>query len=127
MAEISLTGRSRGAMKQRSPKATKGERRVRALLEQTASASGEAFFPALVRGLAQALGTRFAVVAMVRGEDELECLAFWDGKRVTRGALYRRSETPCGVTATEGYCAVVDGVPTKYPNAAMLIELGVRG
>ena len=114
-------------MKHRTPRRSKGEQRARALLEQTASASGEAFFPALVRGLAQALGTRFAVVGMVRGEDELECLAFWDGKRVTRGARYRLSDTPCGVAAAEGYCAVTDGVPAKYPNAAMLIELGVRG
>jgi len=114
-------------MKQRTPRRSKGEQRARALLEQTASASGESFFPALVRGLAQALGTRFAVVAMVRGEDELECLAFWDGKRVTRGARYRLSETPCGVAAAEGYCELNDGVPAKYPNAAMLIELGVRG
>jgi PAS domain S-box-containing protein len=114
-------------MKQRTPRQSKGEQRARALLEQTASASGEAFFPALVRGLAQALGTRFACVAMLRSEDEVECLAFWDGKRVTRGARYRLSETPCAVAAEEGYCALSDGVPTKFPNAPMLAELGVRG
>ncbi|MFI5315857.1 MAG: ATP-binding protein [Myxococcota bacterium] len=114
-------------MKQRSPKATKREQRVRALLEQTASASGEAFFPALVKGLAQALGTRYASVGMLRGEDELECLAVWDGAHVTRGARYRLSETPCGTAAEEGYCAVGDGAADRFPKGSLLAELGVRG
>ncbi|HTO55346.1 MAG TPA: ATP-binding protein [Myxococcota bacterium] len=114
-------------MKQRSPKGPKGEQRARALLEQTASASGEAFFPALVRGLAQALGTRFASVDMLRGEDDAECLALWDGKRVIRGARYRLSDSPCAVTASEGFCTVADGVGKKYPHAALLAQLGVRG
>ena len=114
-------------MKQRSSRGNKREQRVRALLEQTASASGEAFFSALVRGLAQALGTRFACLAMVRGEDEMECLAFWDGTRVTRGARYRLSETPCAAAAESGYCAVADGVATRFPEGSMLADLGVRG
>src|SRR5215813_6448036 len=127
MAEISLTGRSRGAMKQRSPKATKGERRVRALLEQTASASGEAFFPALVRGLAQALGTRYACVAVLKGDDELECLALWDGTRLTRGARYRRSDSPCGEALADGYCIVGEAAQERFPDAAILRDLGIEG
>ncbi|HKC51090.1 MAG TPA: ATP-binding protein [Myxococcota bacterium] len=114
-------------MKQRTPKATKAEQRARALLEQTASASGESFFSALVRGLARALGTRFASLGMVRGDDEIECLALWDGEQVVRGARYRMSDTPCSVVAEEGYCAVGDEVAGRYPNGSLLAELGVRG
>jgi Amt family ammonium transporter len=114
-------------MKQRTPKATKAEQRARALLEQTASASGESFFSALVRGLARALGTRFACVGMMRGDDEIECLALWDGSHVVRGARYRLSETPCSAVAVEGYCAVGDGVAAQFPKGNMLGELGVRG
>src|SRR5258706_8255247 len=115
------------SMKQRTPKATKAEQRARALLEQTASASGESFFSALVRGLARALGTRFASLGMVRGDDEIECLALWDGEQVVRGARYRMSDTPCSVVAEEGYCAVGDEVAGRYPNGSLLAELGVRG
>jgi Amt family ammonium transporter len=114
-------------MKQRSSRGNKREQRVRALLEQTASASGEAFFPALVRGLAQALGTRFACLAMMRGEDELECLAFWDGSRVTRGARYRLSETPCAAAIQDGYCVVGDDVASRFPKGSILAEMGARG
>jgi ammonium transporter, Amt family len=113
-------------LKQRTPKGNKGEQRARALLEQTASASGEAFFPALVRGLAQALGTRFACVAKLHGDDEMECLALWDGKQVTRGARYNLSEAPCAAAVAEGFCAIGDGVAKEFPNGAIQNELGVR-
>ena len=88
-------------MKHRSSK-TKGEQRIRALLEQTASARGEAFFPALVSGLAQALGTRYSCLAVLRGEEELECLALWDGTKVRRGARYRCPHSPCGEAVGDG-------------------------
>ena len=114
-------------MKQRTPKTTKAEQRARALLEETASASGESFFSALVRGLAQALGTRFACVGMVRGDEEIECLALWDGKRVLRGARYKLADTPCSLVAAGGYCVVGDAVGSRFPKGSMLAELGVRG
>src|SRR5262245_28912167 len=114
------------AMKHRTPKATKAEQRARALLEQTASASGESFFSALVKGLAQALGTRFACVGMMHGDDEIECLALWDGKQVKRGARYRLSDTPCSLVASDGYCAVTDGVASRFPKQSLLSQLGVR-
>ncbi len=113
-------------MKQRTPK-TKGERRVRALLEQTASASGEAFFPALVRGLAQALGTRYSCLAVLRSEEELECLALWDGTRIRRGARYPRPHSPCGETLADGYLVVGEEAQVRFPEAGMLRELGIEG
>ncbi len=114
-------------MKQRTPKVTKAEQRARALLEQTASASGESFFSALVKGLAQALGTRFACVGRMLGEDEIECLALWDGKQVQKGARFRLSDTPCSLVASDGYCAVTDGVAPRFPKQSLLSQLGVRG
>src|SRR5262245_50788020 len=114
-------------MKQRSPKATKGERRVRALLEQTASASGEAFFSALVRCLAQALGTKYACVSVIRGEDELEALALWDGSRVSRGARYSLGDSPCGTALEDGYCIVGENAQSRFPLAGLLRELEIEG
>jgi Amt family ammonium transporter len=114
-------------MKHRTPKATKAEQRARALLEQTASASGESFFSAMARGLARALGTRFACVGMIHGDDAIECLALWDGKHVIRGARFRLSETPCSLAAEDGYCVVGDDVALRFPQNSMLAELGVRG
>jgi ammonium transporter, Amt family len=109
------------------PKATKGEERVRALLEQTASASGEAFFPALVRSLARALGTRYAAVAAVSENDELEYLALFDGERVTRGLRERLSDTPAARAIEAGYAIFPDRVAQEFPEHGVLRELAIRG
>ena len=84
-------------MKQRTPKATKAEQRARALLEQTASASGESFFSCVgARARAARSARASRAWPMMRGEDELECLALWDGEQVMRGARYPRCrDTPC--------------------------------
>jgi len=114
-------------MKHRSAKTTKGEERVRALLEQTASASGEAFFPALARGLARALATRFAAVCAVNEGDELEYLALFDGERVTRDVRARMTDSPAERAVETGWYSLSDGAVDEFPRHAILRELGVRG
>ena len=114
-------------MKQRGSKTTKGEERVRALLEQTASASGQAFFPALVRSLARALGTRYAAVGAIHENDEIEYLAFFDGERVTRDMQERLSDSPAARAVESGYAMIADGVAEEFPSHARLGELGIRG
>jgi signal transduction histidine kinase/CheY-like chemotaxis protein len=113
-------------MNERAGIGSKAEQRIRALLEDTASARGEAFFPALVKGLARVLGTRFASLSVVRGEDELETLAFWDGESVSRGTRYRMSGTPCADAVGGEFCVFRDRVQEAFPEDGMLAELGIR-
>ena len=81
-------------MTERGARSSKSEQRIRALLESTAAVRGEAFFAALVQGLAKALGTKYASVCVLRDDDELEALALWDGKTVTRGMRQPLEGTP---------------------------------
>jgi PAS domain S-box-containing protein len=79
-----------------SPDHAGGEAVLRAIVEGTASHTGEEFFAALVRHLCDALGTSGAwVTEYLAGSRRLRALAFWlDGKRVT-DYEYPLAGTPC--------------------------------
>ncbi len=59
------------------------ERKLRAVLRGTAATTGDAFFEALTRHLAQALGVRFAFVAECTDgtRTHVRTLAFWGHDR----------------------------------------------
>jgi PAS domain S-box-containing protein len=114
-------------MTERGARSSKAEQRIRALLEGTASARGDAFFAALVRGLAQTLGTKWASVCLLHDDDELETLALWDGKSVTRGLRQPMAGTPCAEAIGGEVCVFRDEVASHFPNASVIAELGVRG
>jgi PAS domain S-box-containing protein len=115
------------AIKHRGPKGTKGEQRVRLLLEQTASARGDELLGALARGLAQALGTRFGGIGALRGDNELECLAFWDGSQLARGMRFPLEGTPEALLMREEYCVYRDGAADAFPENQLFRQCGVRG
>ncbi len=114
-------------MKERAAKDSSTEQRIRALLENTALARGEAFFPALVKGLAQALGTRYARFAVLDASDQLETIALWDGQSVTSGRRYPLAGTVCADAIGAEFCAFRDRVEETFPDDVLLRELGVRG
>ena len=105
---------------------SRAEQRIRALLENTALARGEAFFPALVKGLAQALGTRYARFAVFHADDQLETVAFWDGQSVTRGRRDPLAGSACADAIGAEFCAFRDRVQETFPDDAILRELGVH-
>ncbi len=106
---------------------SKAEQRIRAFLDDTALTRGEAFFPALVKGLAHALGTRFACFSVLHGDDELETVAFWDGESVTSGRRLPLSGSPCADAIGAEFCVFRDHVQEAFPDYAILRELGIRG
>jgi len=105
----------------------RAEQRIRALLEDTAQARGDAFFPALVKGLAQALGTRFAGLSILHGDDSLETVAFWDGQQVTSGAFQPLAGSPSADAIGAEYCVFRDHVQETFPDVPGLRGLSVRG
>ena len=80
------------------------EARLRSVVEGTAAALGEAFFRSLVRHLAKALGTHYAVVAELDG-DLVRTRALWGGDGFLKTVEYPLAGSPClevvrsGVTA----------------------------
>jgi len=103
------------------------EQRIRALLEGTAAARGEAFFAALVRGLSQALGAKHAAVWLLREDDALEALAFWDGKAVLRGVRQPLAGSPCEDAIGNEFVVRRTGAAAAYPACRFLAEHGIEG
>jgi PAS domain S-box-containing protein len=110
----------------RTATGSRAEQRIRGLLEDTASARGDAFFPALVKGLTRVLGTRFASVAVLSGDDELEVVALWDGKTLTRGGRYPLTGSPCADAIGAEFCVFRDRVAEVFPDDSQLRALGIR-
>src|SRR5574341_1187693 len=86
----------------------RAEEALRAVVEGTASVTGNEFFPTLVRHLASALGIRYAFVAECREEDKgrARTLAFWKGEGFGENFAYAVAGTPCR--------KVLDGEPGVY-------------
>ena len=70
------------------------QRRLRSLLEGTSGAVGEAFLRSLTRHLAEALGTKFAVIAELDGQN-VRSRAVWAGDGFVEGLGYPLPGSPC--------------------------------
>jgi PAS domain S-box-containing protein len=91
---------------------------LRAIVEGTATETGQRFFGALVEALARALGTTGAwVTEYDRRLHHLRALAFWcDGRRLD-GYEYALPGTPCGaVVDGPGLIHIPDRVIDLYPD-----------
>ncbi len=99
---------------------------LRALLEGTASATGEGFFGALVEHLARALGVAGAwVTELDRAARRLRARAFWIGGRFVEGFAYDLAGSPCEtVIDSRRLVLVPDGVDGLYPRDPQLVTLG---
>jgi len=105
------------------------EKNVQALLEGTASVTGEPFFPVLVRALAGALGVRHAFVTELfdDGRPQLRILAIWSGDRLGSPAAYDLAHTPCENVIAQGEAFYQDSVQALFPRDTDLATLGAVG
>ncbi len=114
-------------MKDRTAIESEAEQRIRALLEASSFARGEEFLAELVLALAKALGTRWAGVAVLRGDEELEYLALADGVGATRGFRLGLAGTPMEEAIGMGHCAYRDDLARSFPAFGLAADFGVRG
>jgi PAS domain S-box-containing protein len=101
---------------------------LRLIAEGTAGVTGGAFFQALVRHLALALGVRYAFVAeFAAGNTRVRTLAFWYGERFLDNFEYDFHGTPCETVllAGETRCYPRD-VGKLFPRDANLAKLGAE-
>ncbi len=103
-------------------------RATQILLERTAHAVGVEFFRALVRGLAETLGTRYALIAEVTeaGGDRVRTLAIWRGDQHGENFSYDLAGTPCAHVFGHGLCHYPRAVAEQFPEDTMLTELGIQ-
>ncbi|HSD75695.1 MAG TPA: ATP-binding protein [Steroidobacteraceae bacterium] len=89
---------------------------LRLIDESTASQTGKEFFHALVRGLALALGTRFAFVSRFSADNRrVQVIAFWNGESVVEDVSYDIADTPCAEVLNGDIVAFDRGVSERYP------------
>jgi PAS domain S-box-containing protein len=99
---------------------------LRAIFEETAYATGEAFFHSLVRQMAAALGTRYAFVAEFSHGTIVRTLAFWFRDRIRDNLEWDVVGTPCEDVVRGNLCHFPAGVSTKFPRDALAVEWGIE-
>ena len=102
------------------------EQRIRAIVEGTASSTGQEFFDALVKTLARALETRWVMVTMLRPGNRLEALALWNGEAVERNVYFPVVDSPCEMVIRYGAYKFEDGVSEAFDSQPVLEAWGVQ-
>ena len=87
---------------------------LRIIAEGTASATGDAFFPALVEHLAQAIGARHAFISEFIPPQKIRTFAFWSAGRLVPNIEYQLPGTPCEEVINGGLCFYPKGLEQKY-------------
>ena len=107
----------------------KSDLTLRKIDEGTAGATGAAFFPSLVRNLADALQTKYAFVSkFVEGnQTRVRTLAFWKGDGFLDNFEYDLPHTPCERVLAGEVCLFPEKVQDLFPeHREELAELGVE-
>ncbi len=99
-----------------------GEERLRALVEGTSAATGSDFLRSLVRHLAGALGTKFAMICEIVGDDvnRVRPLASWSGEEYGEMAEYDARGTPCENVSGRSFSYYPRDVWRLFPDDAWL-------
>ncbi len=100
---------------------------LRAIVEGTASSTGEEFFQDLVRHLTLALGVPFAAISEFASVNaRVRTLAFWAHGEIQENFEYDLPGTPCEEVMRGHLCHHPVGVTERFPRAMPLVQLGVE-
>ena len=101
-------------------------RALHAVVEGTASGTGQEFFRSLVRHLAEAIDVHYAVVAeFPKAPPHVRTVAFWERDRITANFEYDWTGTPCAAIMHGELVHYPTGVSQLFPQAAPLVERGI--
>ncbi len=111
---------------QRARKVEETERILHRLVEGTAEATGDAFFPALTRTLAEALGVCCAFVGHQTAPEEVCTLGLWLDGEPQEPIVYDLVGTPCERVVGREVYYCPRGVREEFPEDEMLVTLGAE-
>ena len=102
------------------------EQALRLIVEGTAAQTGDEFFHACVRYLAEVLRVRYACLteAVDATKTRLRTIAFWQGEAVIENFEYDVEAGPCGSVLQGQVCYFSQGLSAAFPS--LLTGLGVR-
>lgn len=97
------------------------------ILAETSRVVGQAYFPVVVQGLAEALHVRWAFVCRFdpTTPDQAATIAFWDNGPA-ENFVYELKNTPCADVASQGICCFADDITSLYPFDEMLTDIGAK-
>lgn len=105
------------------------EEALQLIVEGTAAKTGEQFFRACVRYLAEILQVRFALVTQCANPERsrVRTLALWRGEEWSENIEYDLATTPCGEVILQGeLCCYPDRLQSCFPNDTQLVEWGAQ-
>lgn len=97
------------------------------VLAESSRVVGEAYFPAVVEGLAKALHVRWAFVCRFdpATPNKASTISFWDNGPANN-FVYSLVNTPCADVASQGTCCYSDDITSLYPFDEMLADIGAK-
>lgn len=102
------------------------EETFRSIVVGTASATGNDFFPSLVRHLATALRVRYAFITDCDDQKRAKALAFWNGDQFGEKFEFDISDTPCTKVLHGETCHYKEGLQSLFPLDTGLADWGAE-
>jgi formate hydrogenlyase transcriptional activator len=102
------------------------EETFRSIVIGTASATGNDFFPSLVRHLATALRVRYAFITDCDDQKRAKALAFWNGDQFGEKFEFDISDTPCMNVLHGEVCHYKEGLQNLFPLDKGLADWGAE-
>jgi len=102
------------------------EETFRSIVVGTASATGNDFFPSLVRHLATALRVRYAFITDCDDQKRAKALAFWNGDQFGEKFEFDIADTPCMKVLNGETCHYKEGLQSLFPLDTGLADWGAE-
>jgi formate hydrogenlyase transcriptional activator len=102
------------------------EETFRSIVIGTASATGNDFFPSLVRHLATALRVRYAFITDCDDQKHARALAFWNGDQFGEKFEFDIADTPCMKVLNGETCHYKEGLQSLFPLDKGLADWGAE-
>ena len=102
------------------------EETFRSIVVGTASATGNDFFPSLVRHLATALRVRYAFITDCDNQKRAKALAFWNGDQFGEKFEFDIADTPCMKVLNGETCHYKEGLQSLFPLDTGLADWGAE-
>lgn len=102
---------------------------LRAVALSSTEGGGAEFFESLARYLAEALGSDFAIIGRLDGDQEasVRTVAVYEDGKIRSNFRYELAGTPCENVMDNSLCAYPDKVAALFPRDAMLSEEQIKG
>ncbi|HSV13803.1 MAG TPA: GAF domain-containing protein, partial [Tepidisphaeraceae bacterium] len=102
---------------------------LRAIVEGTASSTGDAFFRSLVQHLARAIDVRYAFIAEFSPSDSrtrVHTISYWAIDHFADNVTFDLSGTPCEDVVRGNLCHYPSEVYKRFPQDQALVKMGIE-